>query len=74
MVVKHLMIDGLIRVASAGGGLRLDVRAHDVADLVRIASAASSKQALVILENSAALELHDMIRIASAGSGCIHFD
>lgn len=63
----------IIRVASAGGGLHIDCTNRLVADLVRIANAASVGGGYIYLENTTRLLVEDKVRIASAGKGHVVF-
>lgn len=74
MTVKHLSVDDVIRVATCGGGLKLNCQSFFVGDLIRIATVAKSKNAVLTLENSAALTVDDMLRLATAGSGVVIFE
>lgn len=74
MTVKHLTIDGLARVALAGGGLRLAAGQFTVDQLARVALAGNGKGARVTIENSSALTVDDMARLALAGKGCVSFE
>lgn len=65
--------DDLIRVASSGGGLRLQA-AYGTDALIRIASAAAGKGARVTIVNASGLGLAALIRIGSAGKGCVSFE
>lgn len=69
-----IMISDLVRIASAGGGLRINCQGKMVADLVRIASAASNKRSMIILEHTENIMVSDKIRIANAGQGCVFFN
>lgn len=69
-----IMISDLVRIAAAGGGLRINCDGKMVSDLVRIAAAGSSKQSRIILENTTHLMVSDKIRIAAAGKGCVFFN
>ena len=69
-----LMISDMVRIASAGGGLRIDCRGKLVSDLVRVAAAGSGKGARIILENTSHILVSDKIRIAAAGQGCVLFN
>lgn len=69
-----IMISDLVRIASAGGGLRINCRGRMVSDLVRIAAAASNKRSIIILENTEHIMVSDKIRIAAAGNGCVFFN
>lgn len=66
--------DDFVRVATAGGGFTLDAQRVQVADLIRIATAASSKGARVRIQNAQSIPLNDLIRIAVAGAGAIFFE
>lgn len=69
-----MYVSDLIRIAAAGGGLRLDCTKHYVSDIIKIACAASDSQAKLILENSNKLYVSDAIKIASAGHGSVIFN
>ena len=68
------MISDMVRIAAAGGGLRIDCRGKLVSDLVRVAAAGSGKGASIILENTSHILVSDKIRIAAAGQGCVLFN
>ena len=68
------MISDMVRIAAAGGGLRIDCRGKLVSDLVRVAAAGSGKGARIILENTSHILVSDKIRIAAAGQGCVLFN
>lgn len=68
------MISDMVRIAAAGGGLRIDCKGKMVSDLVRIAAAGSGKGARIILENTSHIMVSDRIRIAAAGQGCVLFN
>lgn len=74
MTVKHLAIDNLVRVAMAGGGLRLTAGQFSVDQLVRVALAGTGKSVRITIENSSALNVESMVRIALAGDGCVSFE
>lgn len=74
MTVNHLTSDSLVRVAAAGGGVRLAAGKYTSDSLVRIAAAGSSTQARITIENSKALTSDSMVRIAAAGKGCVSFE
>lgn len=69
-----MLTSDLIRIAAAGGGLRIDCSKRLTSDLIRIAASASSGGALVILENTSLMLSSDKIRIAAAGKGHILFN
>lgn len=64
----------LVRVAAAGGGLRIDCAKHLTSDIVRIASAANQGGGIIILENSKRVLTMDKVRIAAAGQGHVLFN
>lgn len=68
-----LMISDMVRIAAAGGGLRIDCKGKLVSDLVRVA-AASTKGARIVLENTTHILVSDKIRIAAAGQGSVFFN
>ena len=72
--IRFCSVDQLLRIASAGGGLRLKAAAIGLSDLMRIASAASSHGARITVVGSAAIGADGMMRIASAGKGCVAFE
>ena len=67
------MISDMVRIAAAGGGLRIDCSGKLVSDLVRVAAAGSGKGARIKLENTSHILVSDKIRIAAAGQGCVLF-
>lgn len=68
------MVSDLVRIAAAGGGLRINCQGKMVSDLVRIAAAGSSKRSIIILENTKHIMISDKVRIAAAGQGCVIFN
>ena len=68
------MISDLVRIAAAGGGLRINCKGKMVSDLVRIAAAGSGKRAMIVLENTEHIMVSDKVRIAAAGQGCVFFN
>lgn len=69
-----MLTSDLVRIAAAGGGLRIDCSKHLVSDIVRISSAASMGGAYIILENANRLATLDKVRIASASKGHVIFN
>lgn len=69
-----MMISDLVRIAAAGGGMRIDCRGKMVSDLIRIAAAGSGNPSRIVLENCEHIMVSDKIRIAVAGQGCIFFN
>lgn len=68
------MISDMVRIAAAGGGLRIDCRGKLVSDLIRIAAAGCGRRGRIILENTSHILVSDKIRIAAAGQGCVLFN
>lgn len=66
--------DDLIRIATAGGGFRLNAGLWQTNDLVRVAAAASNSGALVFLSGMSIRTTEDLVRIGSAGKGRIVFE
>lgn len=69
-----MVVSDLVRIAAAGGGLRIDCSNKMVADLVRLANAASMGGGYLILENTERMMVSDKIRIAVAGKGHVIFN
>ncbi len=69
-----MLTSELVRIAAAGGGLRIDCSKHLVSDIVRIASAASKGGGYIYLENAGRLTTIDKVRIASASEGHVVFN
>ncbi len=69
-----MVVSDLVRIAAAGGGLRIDCSNKMVADLVRLADAASMGGGYLILENTERMMVSDKIRIAVAGKGHVIFN
>lgn len=69
-----MVVSDLVRIAAAGGGLRIDCSDKVVADLVRIANAASLGGGYLILENTQRMIVSDKVRIAVAGKGQVIFN
>jgi DNA replication protein len=69
-----MLISDLVRIAAAGGGLRINCEKHLLPEIIRIASAASSGGGFIILENTSRLLTTDMVRIAAASKGHVIFN
>ena len=69
-----MVVSDLVRIAAAGGGLRIDCSNIVVADLVMIANATSMGGGYLILENTERLIVSDIVRIAVAGKGHVIFN
>lgn len=73
MSFKGFAIDDLVRIAHAGGGMKIDCRGRTTDDLVRIAHAAKNKGKLSFT-GMAGRTTDELVRIAHAGGGSILFD
>ena len=69
-----LPTDQFIRIASAGGGLKISAKNYMTDQLIRIASAASTGGGQIILVDINNLLTDQLIRIAGAGKGRVVFD
>ena len=69
-----MLTTDLVRIAAAGGGLRLDCSKHLISDIVRIVSAASMGGGFIYLENAVRLTTIDKVRIAAASKGHVIFN
>lgn len=67
-------VDNLVRIASYGGGLKLDATSFTVDSLVRIASYGKSNNAALIIYNSSGLTADAAVRIASYSPGNVIFE
>jgi hypothetical protein len=65
--------DHLERLASAGGGFRISAT-RGVNDLVRIAAAASSRQARIVVYGTDGMTIDDLVRVGEAGKGAVFFE
>jgi hypothetical protein len=65
--------DELIRMADSGDSFAVAATGRTAEDLVRVARAASRKQAKVTLSNLSHLSTDDLIRIGAVGNGCVVF-
>lgn len=68
------MVDDLIKIANAGGGMILDAGPMMTDNLVKIAIAASNTSSKIILKNVNNKMTNDLIKIAIAGQGNVIFD
>jgi predicted RNA-binding protein YlxR (DUF448 family) len=66
--------DQLVRIASAGGGMIIDVTGKNTDQLVRIASASSQSGVKLIITNVNSKTTDQLVRIASAGKGNVILD
>ena len=66
--------DELVRIAVAGGGLRLDAAGRSTDDLVRIAVAGSTKGLRLVFAGLTGRSTDELVSIAVAGKGCVVFE
>ena len=67
-------VEDLVRIANAGGGLKLDGANISVDALARIAHAAKHKGAPIVVTNSSHFTTDQLMRIGHAGGGCVLFE
>lgn len=67
-------VEDLMKIASAGGGFRLDAGMRTTEDLMKIAYCAKGSGARLTFTNMAHRQTHDLMRIASAGGGSVSFE
>lgn len=69
-----MLVSDLIRLASVGGGFKVDCKQKMVSDIIRIVAAARNNNSVIVLENTEGILLSDKIRIAAVGAGCVFFN
>lgn len=74
MGFKIRLTDDIVRIAEAGGGLRLNATERSTDDLVRIAVAAKKSGATVIMTGLAQRFTEDLVRIGAAAQGNVIFE
>ncbi|WOH55295.1 hypothetical protein [Bradyrhizobium sp. BWC-3-1] len=67
-------VEELMRIASAGGGFRLDAHHRSTEDLMKIAYCSKASGARITFTNMAHRQTNDLIRIASSGAGNVSFE
>lgn len=67
-------IDDLIRIATAGGGMRLNGNRILIDDLVRLAASAKASGARIYLSGLSGHSTNDLVRIGTAGRGSVVFE
>lgn len=73
MGFQHKHTADLVRIASAGGGFRLEAAARHTADLVQIAAAAGGR-ARITFAGMSTRSNEDLVMIAAAGKGSVTFE
>jgi len=70
--------DQLVRIAAAGGGIRLNASSKSTDQLVRIAAAMAnttySNKTTLALYGIDSKSTDQLVRIAAAGKGCVVFE
>lgn len=74
MALKTRLVDDLVRIAAAGGGMRLNIGSRLTEDLVRIAAATKSGGGTLFLCGVSSRLTQDLVRIAAAGGGHVVFE
>jgi hypothetical protein len=69
-----MTVDQIVQLVAAGGGIRVNARGKTLDQLVRIAAAASHRQAKIVIKNTSFFTCDQLVSIASAGKGCVFFD
>lgn len=64
----------LVRIAAAGGGLRLKASDKTTSELALIASAASNTQAIITITSANSRSTSELALIAAAGKGRVVFE
>lgn len=77
MIRGNIMVgrstNDLERIASAGGGFRISAT-RGANDLVRIAAAASSHHARIVIYGTDGMTTDDLVRVGAAGKGVVSFE
>lgn len=68
------LTNDLIKIATAGGGFRLDAKTRLTDELVQLAAAAKTGGATVIFSGTGMFSTQDLIRIGAAGKGAVIFE
>ena len=74
MTLSNHTTEQLVRIVSAGGGFRLDTSGRQPEELVRIAAVARTSKATVIFAGMGMRSIDDLMKIGSAGKGCVIFE
>ena len=74
MTLKCKSTDELVKIAESGGGFKLDCALKSVDDLSKIAQAAHSGGATLILTGINLRSTEDLVQIAAAAKGSVIFE
>jgi hypothetical protein len=73
MSLSMMNADDLIRIASAGGGFKMNAGTKPTHDLIRIAAAASAAKVRIYLGAMSMRPVDDFISIGAASGGAVVF-
>lgn len=73
-LIRDLPVDDLVRIAAAGGGIRVEVFRRTVPELTRIARAASKGGGRVTFVKVDDLKVDELVALAEKGQGCVSFE
>src|SRR5271157_2427003 len=74
VVFDNRPTEDIARAVLAGAGVRMNVLNRSTSDLIRIAQTSATKGSRVIFIGVETRPTDDMVRIASAGKGCVSFE
>lgn len=74
MSLKSKLISDLVKIAAAGGGMRLDIGSKLTSDLVKIAEATKQGGGMLFLQGANKKLVSDLVQIAAAGGGHVVFE
>jgi hypothetical protein len=74
MAFETFSTNDLVRIATAGGGFRLNAAGRPTDDLVRIAAASSVHNSRLTLSGVVGRSIEDLVRIGAAGKGSVFFE
>ena len=74
MSLKSKLVSDLVKIAAAGGGMRLDIGGKLTSDLVEIAAATKQGGGFLFLQGASSKLVTDLVKIALAGGGHVVFE
>lgn len=74
MALEGRTTEDLMRIATCGGGFKINVGGRTTEDLMRIATCAHNSGARVIFCGLNGRTTEDLMRIATCGHGAVQFD